>query len=197
MSVPVVAWLVSHALVEFGIRPLPATVAECWGLPGAKTLERVQAITGLSELSGRDAAKELLRICINNASYRGSDVRMTTGTLHNPNCWPRRPIEANLFRWRVVVAYKLTGKHINALELQAALATLKWRLRSSAQVRRRWVHLLDSQVCIAVIVKGRSSSRLLTSILRRYNALMLMGSCQGFYAYVRTHENPADAPSRW
>ncbi len=53
MSVPVVAWLLSHALVDLGLRPSPATVSECWGLPGLRNLERVEAMTGLSEFSGR------------------------------------------------------------------------------------------------------------------------------------------------
>ena len=197
VSVPIVAWLFGQLLSQIGYLPSPPTVAECWGGESTEAKIRAQLILGARANTPSDSITTLGELCLRNASYRGSDVRMTTGTLYNPNCWPRRPIEANLFQWRVVISYHQSGAHINVLELQAALAATKWRLRRPQNIRTRWVHLLDSQVCLAVVVKGRSSSRQLGAVLRRLNALVLAGSGQGLYAYVSTHDNPANAPSRW
>ena len=104
---------------------------------------------------------------------------------------------ASWWAWRVVVSYPLGGAHINALELKACLASLRWRLRRRGMCRSRFVHFADSQVCLAVMVKGRSSSKVLRFILRRYNSLMLASSSYAAYAYVHTLINPADRPSRW
>jgi hypothetical protein len=95
-----------------------------------------------------------------------------------------------------LLAYKLEGDHINVLEMHAAVASQKWRLRATEGVYKRAVLLLDSQVCIAVLVKCRSSSRRLNKILQRFNAMVLAGSMIMAFAYVRTDENPADEPSR-
>ena len=83
------------------------------------------------------------------------------------------------------------------LELRAYLSALKWRLRKLAHHRVRCFHLLDSQVCIAVIVKGRSSSFALSRVLDKVNAVTLAGDIWPALAYVQTWDNPADAPSRW
>ena len=106
-------------------------------------------------------------------------------------------VESNWWDWRVVVAYELKGHHIHALELKACTAALRWRLQRGDSIRRRIVHFADSQVCLAVLVKGRSSSKVLRFILRRHNSLMLASSNYAAYAYVQTLLNPADRPSRW
>ena len=141
--------------------------------------------------------KEMTRQFYRTASYRGSDVRLATGVLQSPDLWPRRTVDPSWWKWRVVLAYRCCGSHINVLEMRAAVAALRWRCRSRGQLRVRFGHLLDSQVCISVITKGRSSSQQLRFELRRFNALMLASSNQGAYVYVRTDLNPADAPSRW
>jgi len=97
----------------------------------------------------------------------------------------------------VVVAYKRQGAHINALELRAVLAAVKWRARTPGNLNARFLHLSDSQVCLGVLVKGRSSSGQLFAILQRLNHLVLAANFVPAYGYVVTHLNPADAPSRW
>ena len=45
--------------------------------------------------------------------------------------------------------------HINVLELQAFVNSVKWRLRRSDNLEHRVMLLLDSQVICAVIAEGR------------------------------------------
>ena len=143
----------------------------------------------LSKLS----VEQLLR----NATHKGSDVRLATGTLHSPGLWPRRTIEASRWKWRVVLSYRADGDHINVAELKAVFTSIRWRLRSAKNVACRAVHLLDSQVALSVLVKGRSSSWQLQKVLHKINCLVLGSSLTLAYAYVRTDLNPADRPSRW
>ena len=131
------------------------------------------------------------------AMYKGSDVRLSTGVLASPASWPREGLPTENWHWRTVLAFPQSGKHINVLELQAILATLKWRLRKTSAINTRMLHASDSQVCIAVLCKGRSSSRALQSVLSRISALVVAASCYPFYVFVRSADNPADDPSRW
>ena len=140
---------------------------------------------------------EAVRHLFRNAVFKGSDVRLATSTLMDPRGWPRQGIEARRWIWKPVLAYPRSGRHINVLELGAVLSAIKWRMRGLAGVRAKFAHLCDSQVSIAVLVKGRSSSHQLSQTLKMINSLVLASSCCPMYVYVRTGDNPADAPSRW
>eukprot|EP00971_Amphidinium_carterae_P268453 5326007-Amphidinium_carterae.2 len=84
----------------------------------------------------------------------------------HPQVFPRQSLCASHFRWRVCLSFKLGGQHINALELRAAHAGIKFFLRSAEHLGSRCLLALDSQVCLGVLVKGRSSSRVLNHVLR-------------------------------
>ena len=58
------------------------------------------------------------------------------------------------------------------------------------------MHLFDSQVALAVIAKGRSSSRVLNHVVSKINALTLAGSMMPGYAFIASEWNPSDAASR-
>ena len=88
------------------------------------------------------------------------------------------------------------GAHINELEVLASYSALKWRARKARYVPQKYLHLLDSQVAIAVLVKHRSTSRVLYRICIRHAITELVGGLYPVYAYVRTDDNPADEPSR-
>ena len=141
----------------------------------------------------------LIRAIHRTTCHRGSDVRIMTGDLLNPDAWPRRPVPSTLWSWKICVGYQWqsTGEHINVLELRAYLSALKWRLRKVSHHGVRFLHLLDSQVCIAIAVKGRSSSFALSRVLDKVNAVTLAGNIWPALAYVQTWDNPADKPSRW
>eukprot|EP00971_Amphidinium_carterae_P218281 4332578-Amphidinium_carterae.1 len=74
---------------------------------------------------------------------------------------------------------------------------IRWRLRDPSMVNHRFVHAVDSQVALGVLVKGRSSSIMLNRILRKINSTILAGNLLPSYVFIRTDLNPADAPSRW
>jgi hypothetical protein len=95
------------------------------------------------------------------------------------------------------VAYKRSRGHINELEMHAVLAALRWRLRPPHRLRRRVVHLVDSQVVLSALAKGRSPSRRLNYDLKKVNALILASGVVIVYGYIRSRDNPADGPSRW
>ena len=201
-SVPVVAFLLGTGLVSCGLLDEPPTVSQCWGNPGSQDRDFLGDLGGknFNELDEADVHRMACETMVRSASFMGSDVRLATGTLINPSSWPRRGIEANRWRWKICLGYPQDPErqaHINVLEMEALLATFKWKSRGAQRLQGRVIHFCDSQVCIAVACKGRSSSFLLQRLLSRLNALLLATSCHPYYVYVRSELNPADAPSRW
>lgn len=110
----------------------------------------------------------------------------------------RASIPAHLWKWKAVASWRWTGQaeHINSLELRAALTALRWRLERHKKVHVKFVHLLDSLVCLHALSRGRSSSRKLRRTMLRIGALLLATRSQAVWTYVHTKQNPADAPSR-
>ena len=128
---------------------------------------------------------------------KGCDVRLDLGTLYRADAFPRTTI--NPARWKCAVAhaYPFFGnEHINVLELRALLMAFEWRSRRAVSNDLRALHLCDSQVALAVAIKGRSSSRRLNFLLRRYASLQLAAGLWPMLAWVESHLNPADEPSR-
>ena len=127
----------------------------------------------------------MFRRFLRSADYRGSDVRLDTGQLCRPGRWPRESISPVKWIWYDVLAipYRMAD-HINKLELTMVVSTLKWRLRRPSALKTRFLHLVDSQVCLGVLTKGRSSSRKLLVTLRRANALTLLGQVYPLYGYI-------------
>ena len=131
------------------------------------------------------------------AERGGTDVRLDAGIPFSAKAWPRSGIQSHLFNWAVVHGYPWKHvAHINVLELQAFVNSVKWRLRRSDNLEHRVMLLLDSQVICAVIAEGRSSSRRLQHSLKVLNALCLAGGLVLAVAYVDTGNNPSDIPSR-
>eukprot|EP00438_Fugacium_kawagutii_P029401 Skav223382 [mRNA] locus=scaffold2634:238975:242134:+ [translate_table: standard] len=110
----------------------------------------------------------------------------------------RSSVPARFWKWRIVAGWEWNSRdeHINVLELRAALTALKWRIEKQEIVHSKFVHLLDSLVCLHALSRGRSSSRKLKRTLLRMNALILATDCHVVWAYVHTKDNPADRPSR-
>ena len=85
-------------------------------------------------------------------------------------------------------------RHINVGEVAAALRAevLEGQRRPGSYL----VSLQDSQVALACLCKGRSSSRSLNELLRSSLPSMTTSNIRGFYGYVRSKKNPADDPTR-
>ena len=86
-------------------------------------------------------------------------------------------------------------KHINLLELESILE-LEQKLSLHSQDVR---YLLgsDSQIAVAAILKGRSSSPRLNALLQQSIATVLGGGIYGSYGYVPSLANAGDDPTRW
>ena len=139
------------------------------------------------------AVHELIR----RADVRGADIRVDLGTSFRPRAWPREPIAPARWLWREVHAYAWRyPDHINKLELEAVHMYFRRRFREKVAIGTRFVHLVDSQVCSGVLSKGRSGSFRLNQTLRRCSGYMLFAHAHGYFGWVRTDQNPADAPSR-
>ena len=136
--------------------------------------------------------RELLR----RQTHTGGDIR-PTGLLGVPMRWPRNHIEPSWWSWREVAGFQLQhAEHINTLELRSDLLQVRWRLKVTANVGTRGLHLMDSQVCLGALGHGRSPSASLAPVLERINALCVAGCMVQLLGYCRTETNPADAASR-
>jgi len=195
--VPVIAWLIGQKLYQCGIIDKIPRMAQCWGEPEAKAVEDMERRLDPAKGAEDALAEEVIKHIHRNSSGRGSDVRLATGVLFNPGVWPRRAVAASRWKWKVVVAFPMSGRHINVQELEAILSSLKWRTRTRAGPGRRSVHFVDSQVCMAVVAKGRSSSSQIRPVLAKINALVLAANLAPALLYVKSADNPADNPSRW
>eukprot|EP00971_Amphidinium_carterae_P327215 6458421-Amphidinium_carterae.2 len=140
---------------------------------------------------------DMVKALLTHAASKGSDVRLSTQTVTDPRAWPRHSMSPEWWDWRVILSFRVAPQHINILELQALFASIRWRLRTASNVGMRCLHAVDSQVALAAVVKGRSSSNGLHGVLKRLNATVLASNLLVFYTYVHTSVNPADRPSRW
>ena len=156
-----------------------------------------EAVRMCDPRSNAQLESQLFHATLRAADYRGSDVRLDTGELLRPHAWPRRSLDTARYVWHSVLAARYSREeHINVLELKANLLHLRWRLRAKKRMGSRFLHLLDSQVCLGVLTKGRSSSWRLNRVLNRCNSLTLAAGLFPLYGYVRSDWNTSDRPSR-
>ena len=155
------------------------------------------ARAAVSEESEPALELQTLNALLRSSDYRGSDIRMDAGELLRPGQWPRRSIDPAKWSWFAVLAHPYHDKeHINILEVRSALLTLRWRSRTAGRIRSRFFHLMDSQVAIAALAKGRSSSWKLNQVLRRVAALTVAAGFAPSFGYFMSEWNPSDTPSR-
>ena len=97
--------------------------------------------------------------------------------------------------WEVCSSWTFRKQsHINILEM-AAMLRLANKLADGLRPLRV-VNLVDSYVCRCAASKGRSSSRALSAILRRFNAISVASGLYWTLPYCPTRWNPADDPTR-
>jgi hypothetical protein len=98
--------------------------------------------------------------------------------------------------WKVKFAHVWRSQaHINSLELTTFYLALRWVV-SHPVLSCRVFAFLDSQVCLSVLAKGRTSSPRLIVTMRRIACICLATNISITGAYVRSEHNPADFPSR-
>jgi len=200
---PTVAWLISHQLSEWGIIRRPATVAEVTDLSKATALgvhysdEAVASVKWGAELSQAEAMLRLVRWYLSKTTHRGGDIKVLSDSVISRLSTPAG-IDAGEWQWRDVIStrWTLAGEHINVYETRALLLALRWRMRDAQQIRTRFLHLVDSQVALGICANGRTSSWRLRRALSKVNAILLASHSSMALGYVRSHQNPADRPSR-
>eukprot|EP00438_Fugacium_kawagutii_P001254 Skav223450 [mRNA] locus=scaffold350:865004:869587:- [translate_table: standard] len=139
-------------------------------------------------------------------SNKGGDLLLTADTEATPSYDRlRSTVPPHLWKWKVVCGwrwrYPAVGadqkpEHINKLELRAVLSSLKWRVQKQRLRKRRFLHLVDSQVCLMILNKGRSSARSLQHVMKKISCLLLLSGTVCLVGYVESSLNPADEPSR-
>ena len=170
--------------------------ASAVSVSGDQALGPLDAASAVS-CGPEDQEDVLLRHLMHFSTHRGGELRQwSLGTLKGSAV--TQGIDIKMWKWKTVIAntWEREGEHINQLEARAYVLALRWRLRSTKGVGTRFLHAVDSLVTMGAMVKGRSSSRRLRHIVLRANALLLAGHLHPSLVYVRSHENPADAPSR-
>eukprot|EP00438_Fugacium_kawagutii_P002308 Skav226067 [mRNA] locus=scaffold211:609064:615202:- [translate_table: standard] len=141
--------------------------------------------------------QQLNKALLRRVNHTGSDVRISTGTILNAKAFPRQSVEAVWWQWDKAFAYKWQRQdHINSLELRSIIHAVEWRVRHLKDVHARIFHVTDSYICMSVIAKGRSSSRMLRPLLQRLAGWLLAFNLYLVICHVESTENPTDAASR-
>ena len=101
-------------------------------------------------------------------------------------------------KWKTLVAapWKYGEEHINQLEIISIATGVRRLLSTPYSIRRRVLFLSDSQVAVAILSKGRTSSYKLLRRVRSISALLLASGIQLFLRWIPSLKNPADGPSR-
>jgi len=101
-------------------------------------------------------------------------------------------------RWSELGRWSWTDEeHINILEARSAVQGLDVAASRDSEMKNlRVLAMVDSQVSLGVLAKGRSSRRALNRIARKFAALSFTRNLTVIWRYIRTHRNHADGPSR-
>ena len=141
--------------------------------------------------------EELNRLLLRKTNHTGSDIRVTTGEVLNSKVFPRQSVQARWWHWESIFSQKWQRKaHINVLELEALLLSVKHQVERFKMCEARLFHLSDSYVTISVVSKGRSSSKQLQKVMRRLAAILLAHNLFLIVAHIESTENPTDFMSR-
>ena len=160
-------------------------------------LRRLLAYGAPEHLSTKMRINDLNRILLSRTDHTGADVRIVTGEVLSKKNFPRQAVSASWWTWRHV--FKVTWQkeeHINALEFEAILLSVKYHLAHLHHFGCRIFHISDSFVCISIITEGRTGSLLLRRKLQLLNAHLLASNLSLVMAHVDSIDNPTDEASR-
>lgn len=141
----------------------------------------------------------LVYLLTRNGTHRGTEIRIDVGMPYAVGEMTRHSIDPTSWTWKVLMAYawKRKDQHINVLEMVAVLDLLRKLVRNVKRHNSRMVILVDSQVALSVLTKGRTSAKALQSPIRRVSAVLLASEVLACYRWIKSSWNPADVPSRW
>ena len=106
-------------------------------------------------------------------------------------------MDTTALNWhRVIAGQWHYREHINVLELRAVELAVRWCASRPGTAGLRLFLLSDSQVVVAGMLKGRSSSYSLLPTYRRLACFDLATGTRLLPIWIRSGDNPADAASR-
>jgi len=204
----IVAWIINRALISWGYKVPELDAQEMVDGYFLSFLEEEEEKQVFDPSKRSLDGLEMAHLLICRQTHVGGQLRCVPGKPFNCKQWPRQSVTGAWWHWKTVVSYQWmhsvpvnqptqSEESINVLEARAILAALKWRAgRFSKMVGSRFVHLIDSQVCMGALNKFRSNSTRLNTIISRIAAITLASSSKIVYGYISTDQNPADNPSR-
>ena len=86
--------------------------------------------------------------------------------------------------------------HSSTLQAGGVVLGLKWMLRQARLHSCRATFLIDAQVVLGAVAKGRSSAGAIKRDTQLTAALLLAGKVALFCTYISSEDNPAEDPSR-
>ena len=184
---PTVAVLLAPCLVRWGILDQ---------LPQADCLEEMEPKRHLDAKASGEL--RLARMYAAYQTHRGNEIRLENGPCRTATKPTWQAVRASQWTWRPVVScqWQIEGESMPALETRAVILALKWRARSVERLSHKFLHLVDSQSALGCSSRHRSSMDSLNYLVERGCAIQLAGRLEPVFAFVRTHLNPADRPSR-
>ena len=198
-AVQVTGWLVGQLGACLGLLEVAPSTQEI--VSRCMPKDSVRHGNGAGVLAGPSAtAPPLVSQLLQLVDHTGGLLRKRPGTTELSHVYPMRPLNAGLWRWRVLVAAqwhrRIAAEHINKLELRSLLTALRWRARRAPRHGQRVLHLVDSMVALGADSRARSPSRDLQGIVDTINTTVLAARLRLVLAHVVSAGNPADAPSR-
>lgn len=184
-------------------RMTPSTIVQRLGLaPGATLHPRALEPLGRWLAYGGDATSSsssqmLVKQLGRTVNHTGADVRVDTGLVMGRKSAAHCSVRAFWWQWKHLFKLRwVHPSHINVLEMRMILHSLLWKVRKVSCLNKRWLHLEDSMVCLLILTKGRTSSRMLQPLSRQIGAIQLATGSQLLHGHVGSAENPTDAASR-
>ena len=164
--------------------------------PAAKASLLVRAEASSScQPTARPHVHDLVRWLLCQQSARGGEVRNFKQAPHAKGRW--QEFDAGWVRWTTALSVPWRWReNINVAEARGRDLAVRLRARSAAQQQLRFVHLLDSQVNLSSVAKGRSGSARIRVVHRRSAGTLLATGLREVVSYVRSQRNPADKASR-
>ena len=192
--------LVAIAQIDFRLRPSPWLVAS-----DASMQAEAACRTWVGEAATREMQRHSLqkgmwsRLLKPEAAYRRikndlpAEEELPDGEYTMHPLW-QESCTALKFQQFGPIKRCRTRRHINIGEMSSALSAE--RRIGEEQHSSFYVHLQDSQVSLAAMQKGRSSSHALNRLLQGSIPHHVSGNVRPFYGYVESARNPSDDPTR-
>ena len=158
------------------------------GFSGAKTPSREVFTVG----------QKLVAVYLRLAEQRGTDVRLDMGIPFCASAWPRCPVDARSWSWKVALSYKWRApSRVDALEAQAVLDFVRHLVKLPGHHNQGKLFLLRSQVALGTLTKNWHSAQHLNAVMKRLAAVLNVANILPVFGWVPGEFLPTDGPPQW